>query len=59
MGLPRSTFYDAPAMPAGDQEIVARITAISEESASIRGNILGERAQLGFLRIGAPRQFAL
>ena len=27
MGLPRSTFYDAPAQKTDDAEIVARITA--------------------------------
>ena len=31
MGLPRSTFYDAPAKKTDDAEIVARITAICEE----------------------------
>ena len=31
MNLSRSTFYDAPATPAGDAEIVARITAICDE----------------------------
>jgi putative transposase len=31
MGLPRSTFYDAPVMPVDDDEIVARITAICDE----------------------------
>ena len=31
MGLPRSTFHDAPAIKTGDAEIVARITAICEE----------------------------
>jgi putative transposase len=31
MGLPRSTFYDAPVVPADDSVIVARITAICDE----------------------------
>jgi hypothetical protein len=31
MGLPRSTFYDAPAKKTDDGEIVVRITAICEE----------------------------
>ena len=31
MGLPRSTFYDAPAMKVDDAQIVARITTICEE----------------------------
>jgi hypothetical protein len=31
MGVPRSTFYDAPAQKTDDAEIVARITAICEE----------------------------
>jgi putative transposase len=31
MGLPRSTFYDAPVMPVDDGAIVARITAICDE----------------------------
>ena len=31
MGIPRSTFYDTPAIGAGDGEIVAKITAISDE----------------------------
>jgi putative transposase len=31
MGLPRSTFYDAPVTPVDDDEIVARITAICDE----------------------------
>jgi putative transposase len=31
MGLPRSTFYDAPAVPMDDGAIVSRITAICDE----------------------------
>jgi putative transposase len=31
MGLPRSTFYDAPTIPADDDVIVARITVICDE----------------------------
>jgi putative transposase len=31
MGLPRSTFYDAPVVPVDDGVIVARITAICDE----------------------------
>jgi putative transposase len=31
MGLPRSTFYDVPATPADEAEIVARIRAICDE----------------------------
>jgi putative transposase len=31
MGLPRSTFYDAPASPVGDGEILARVRAICDE----------------------------
>jgi len=31
MGLPRSTFYDAPVAPADDAEIVARMVAIVAE----------------------------
>jgi putative transposase len=31
MGLPRSTFYDAPAAKADDEEVVARITVICDE----------------------------
>ncbi len=31
MGLPRSTYYDAPAMKADDREIVAAMTAICDE----------------------------
>ena len=31
MSLPRSTFYDAPSIPADDTEIVARIHAICDE----------------------------
>ncbi len=31
MGLPRSTYYDAPAIPADQAEIVARIKAICDE----------------------------
>jgi transposase InsO family protein len=31
MGLPRSTFYDAPVLRVGESEIVARITAICDE----------------------------
>ncbi len=31
MGLARSTFYDAPAVSAGEEEIVARILAICDE----------------------------
>jgi len=42
MGLPRSTFYDAPAIKAGDAEIVARITAICDEFESY-----------GYRRVGA------
>ena len=31
MGLPRFTFYDAPAIPADDDVIVARITVICDD----------------------------
>ena len=31
MGVPRSTFYDAPEGKTADAEIVARITAICDE----------------------------
>jgi hypothetical protein len=31
MSLPRSTFYDAPAMPLDDTEIVGRIDTICDE----------------------------
>ena len=31
MGLPRSTFYDAPSIQADDTEIVARVRAICDE----------------------------
>ena len=31
MGLPRSTYYDAPPVKAHDAEIVANITAICDE----------------------------
>ena len=31
MGLPRSTFYDMPAIPADEAEIVARMRAICDE----------------------------
>ena len=31
MGLPRSTYYDAPAIKAGEADIVARIKAICDE----------------------------
>ena len=31
MGLPRSTYYDAPAMKADDREIVAAMTTICDK----------------------------
>ena len=31
MGLPRSTFHDAPAAPVGDVELVAKIVVICDE----------------------------
>jgi putative transposase len=31
MGLPRSTFYDAPAVVTGNEEIVARLGMICDE----------------------------
>jgi hypothetical protein len=31
MGLPRSTFYDVPAAPADEAEIIARMRAIRDE----------------------------
>jgi putative transposase len=31
MGLPRSTFYDAPAVPVGDVELVTKIVVICDE----------------------------
>ena len=31
MGLPRSTYYDAPAIEADEAQIVARIAAICDE----------------------------
>jgi HTH-like domain len=45
MGQPRSTFYDAPIMPVGDHEIVARITAICDEFEAY-----------GYRRVGAERR---
>jgi putative transposase len=42
MGLPRSTFYDAPAVQADDAEIVARITTICDAFESY-----------GYRRVGA------
>jgi hypothetical protein len=33
MGIPRSTFYDAPAIASGDAEIVTKIAAICDEFA--------------------------
>jgi putative transposase len=32
MGLPRSTFYDVPAAPVGDVELVAKIVVICDEA---------------------------
>ena len=43
MGMPRSTFYDAPAVAVGDSEILARITAICDEFESY-----------GYRRVGPP-----
>jgi putative transposase len=31
MGMPRSTFYDAPAIAAGDGEIIAEMTGVCDE----------------------------
>ena len=31
MGLPRSTYYDVPSVPADDTEIVLRIQAVCDE----------------------------
>ena len=42
MGLPRSTFYDVPATPADEAEIVARMCAICDEFESY-----------GYRRVGA------
>ena len=42
MSLPRSTFYDKPATPADDAEIVARMRAICDEFESY-----------GYRRVGA------
>ena len=42
MGLPRSTFYDVPATPADEAEIVARMRAICDEFESY-----------GYRRVGA------
>ena len=42
MGLPRSTFYDGPATPADEAEIVARMRAICDEFESY-----------GYRRVGA------
>jgi putative transposase len=44
MGLPRSTFYDAPAKKTDDAEIVARITAICEEFECYGYRRVGARA---------------
>jgi putative transposase len=44
MSLPRSTFYDMPATPADDAEIVARMRAICDEFESY-----------GYRRVGATR----
>jgi putative transposase len=42
MGIPRSTFYDAPGITTGEAEIVAAITAICDEFESY-----------GYRRVGA------
>jgi putative transposase len=42
MGIPRSTFYDAPAIASGDAEIVTKIAAICDEFESY-----------GYRRVGA------
>jgi putative transposase len=42
MGLPRSTFYDAPAVPVGDEQILIRLGAICDEFESY-----------GYRRVGA------
>ena len=44
MGLPRSTYYDAPVATADEAEIVARIEAICEEFEAY-----------GYRRVGATR----
>jgi putative transposase len=42
MGIPRSTFYDAPAIAADDAEIVTKIAVICDEFESY-----------GYRRVGA------
>jgi putative transposase len=42
MGIPRSTFYDAPAIATGDAEIITKIAAICDEFESY-----------GYRRVGA------
>ena len=44
MGLPRSTYYDAPVATADEAEIVARIEAICEEFEAYGYRRVGARA---------------
>jgi hypothetical protein len=38
MGLPRSTFYDVPAAPVGDVELVAKIVVICADILQINAD---------------------
>ena len=60
MGLPRSTYYDAPVATADEAEIVARIEAICEEFEAYGYRRVGAALRLSLLLIpsGAePRCF--
>ena len=54
MGLPRSTYYDAPPVKTDDAEIVANITAICDEFEAYGYRRVGaEQATHGYCSIAA------
>jgi SAM-dependent methyltransferase len=52
MGLPRSTFYDIPAAPAEEAEVVARMRAICDEFESYRASVRPADARQAAARRG-------
>jgi len=47
MGLPRSTYYDMPGIPADDTRIVARIEAVCDESKPTATVVSAQRSATG------------
>ncbi len=54
MGPPRSTYYDAPAIKAGEADIVARIKAICDEFETYGYRRVGAARSIDWSRVRKP-----